>query len=135
MSATPKINPRGIILVPIRADSLLAYEAATKLLQQKLGSDAPDLMMLVNYQLSYRDARGISDDYLDSYDHERERMVFRIHMQSKPKGGMPMSKDLRTARIVAKVGRGKTLVNESWLLRRIPKQSGNATVPMDLSRN
>lgn len=135
MPATPKMNPREIILVPIRADALIVYEAATRLLKRQLGSDTPDTMMLVNHELSNRDARGIADDYLDCYDHDRERLVFSIQMQSGPKKRIPMSKDLRTAKIVAKIGRRKTAVNESWLTRRALPFCRKFPMPADPSRN
>lgn len=135
MTKTAKLlKSEGVILVPIRPDSFAVYKAAAELLRERIGQDAPDTMTIINYELTNREAEGIASDYYDYYDHERDRLIFNIHMKPGQPDRPPTSEQIRTAKIVAIMAKGRSAVNRrapdtARLRRRMP------TRPADPCRN
>lgn len=128
------IKSLALRLVPVNPASYEVYEAAARYLKQKLGADAPDVVTLINYELSNRDVTGIAEDFLDFFDTGRARLVFELRAQAGSKRPW-MHQQVRAAMIVAKLHRGKTATNDSRWGGLKPPTIVRVPASLDPSRN
>lgn len=103
-------------------------------MKQQLGADAPDVVTLINYELSNRDVRGIAEDFLDFFETGRARLVFELRAQAGIKRPW-MHQQVKAAKIVAKLGRGKTATNDSRWGGLKPPTIVRVPASLDPSRN
>jgi len=85
--------------LPLSAADYLVFVLATRILRRVMGRKAPTTLVLIQRNLTERDANGVADDYLEWVGWPQGRL---------PAGPMPRSRSITGRRARVAVSRLKT---------------------------